>query len=142
MFSHVIEGNALLGLCDGEDLTRILGREKSLRHDIEQENRCDEERHGDAQRNHAMLQHPLQTLLISLQQVIEEFLQEHVEPAVPLIGVRAKKPAAQHRSKRKGDNARDEYCYGDHNSEFMEQATQDTPHEEHRYKHSNKRECH
>ncbi len=98
---------------------------------IEERERHEKKDNGDHQRDKAVFEHPREAPLITVPQVIEEPLQDHVKPAMLLFAGRLQEPAAEHGGQRKGHNAGDEDGHGDHDREFMQQASEDAAHEEH-----------
>ena len=129
---HFREGDALVSLGDTLDLTGVLRREESLRHDGKkdacQDKGCD---CGD-QGQTLMAEYPFESLAIKPDCRLESPLGSLVEFALVLWLLVAKELRAEHRRQGQGNHCRDEDCDAKRDREFPEEPSGDVAHEQER----------
>jgi len=138
---HFRRRDVLAGFGNAHDHPDILGREKSFRHQHEQD--AGERHRGkeDKERRELMREHDVEAAPVTLQEPVEAALDDMIDPAVPPVVLAHQEARAQHRGERQRYEDRDDDRGGDGDGEFVKKPADYAAHQQQRNEHGNQRDA-
>ena len=133
---HRLEGHILCRLDRDAEAAGVLGGDEALGHEFEQPECEPDHRHGDEQREAAVMERNPERAFIEADARLQDSLSRAVEnPVLGRVVDGFQKTAAEHGRERERHEARDENRRADGDGELVEQAPEHAAHEQHGDKH-------